>query len=259
MSLMKRIATTAGVSTLVVSASMVLTTSAFAEESKWTTKNKVDLTTEEAKLGYTFGMQIGANLVGQGINKKIDVNALTAAIQDAAAGIEPRLSQEEMQQAQIAFQQAMQAEAEKARAELEAIGQENSEKGKAFMAKNAKTKGVKTTESGLQYNILREGKGKTPTSDDVIKVHYVGKLIDGTEFDSSYERGQPASFAVAAVIPGFSEGLQLVKEGGKIRLVIPEALAYGMDAPPSIGPNQTLIFEVELLEVTPAPTSKKEG
>ena len=84
-------------------------------------------------------------------------------------------------------------------------------------------------------------------------------MIDGTEFDSSYERGQPASFAVAAVIPGFSEGLQLVKEGGKIRLVIPEELAYGLDAPPSIGPNQTLIFEVELLEVTPAPTSKKEG
>lgn len=164
-----------------------------------------------------------------------------------------------MQQAQMAFQQVMQAEAEKAQAEIAAQGEANSAAGVAFMAANAKESGVKTTESGLQYNILRAGKGKTPTASDVIKVHYVGKLIDGTQFDSSYERGQPANFAVAAVIPGFSEGLQLVKEGGKIRLVIPENLAYGMDAPPSIGPNQALIFEVELLEVTPAPTSKKEG
>jgi len=244
---------------IVVSTSLLMFGSVSAEESKWSASEKVDLSTQKAKLGYTFGVQIGSNFVGQGMDKRVDVDAMVAAIRDMAAGIEPRLSSEEMQATQLAFQQEMQAEQDVARAEMVAKGEENKTAGAKFMEENKATKGVKTTESGLQYNMVREGKGKSPTAEDVIKVHYTGSLIDGTKFDSSHDRGQPASFSVGAVIPGFAEGLQLMKEGGKIRLVIPEDQAYGLDGPPSIGPNQTLIFEVELIEVTSQPTSKKEG
>lgn len=244
---------------IAASASLLMVGSVVAEESKWTTAEKVDLSTQKAKLGYTFGVQIGSNFVGQGMDKRVDVDAMVAAIRDMAAGIEPRLSNEEMQQAQVAFQQEMQAEQDKARAELVAQGEKNKAAGQKFLEENKATKGVKTTESGLQYNMIRDGKGKSPTAEDVIKVHYTGSLIDGTTFDSSYERGEPASFSVGAVIPGFAEGLQLMKEGGKIRLVIPEDQAYGLDGPPSIGPNQALVFEVELIEVTSQATSKKEG
>lgn len=253
MNLTKKLVLTACASALLASASVS------AKDKKWSTKSKVDLTSEEAKLGYTFGAQIGSNLVGQGIDKKVDMDAFVAAIKDSAAGIDLRMTPEEMQKAQMAFQEVMQAEQQKVQAEMVAEGEKNKAAGAEFMAGNAKKKGVKVTDSGLQYNAIREGKGKSPTKDDVIKVHYVGKLIDGTQFDSSYDRGQPANFAVAAVIPGFSEGLQLMKEGGKYEFVIPETLGYGLQAPPSIGPNQALIFEVELLEVSSQPGQKKEG
>jgi len=240
-------------------ASLMMIGTVVAKDSKWSTDKKVDLTTKEAKLGYLFGTQIGSNLVGQGMDKRVDVDALIAAIRDQAAGIEPRMSAEEMQQAQVAFQQEMQAEQEKLQAERVAEGEKNKAAGAKFLADNKSKSGVKVTDSGLQYNTLREGKGKSPSASDTIKVHYTGTLIDGTKFDSSYDRGQPATFSVGAVIPGFAEGLQLMKEGGKIRLAIPEDLAYGLDGPPSIGPNQALIFEVELIEVTSQATSKKEG
>ena len=254
----KNFALVARIAALAVGVYLSAAQTAMAQDSKWTAESKVDLSSESAKLGYTFGAQIGANLVGQGLDKEIDVEAMTAAIKDYVAGIEPRLSVEDMQAAQLAYQQKLQAEQEKMRAALEAKGAENKVAGQKYLDGNSKKKGVKTTDSGLQYESLREGKGKSPTGDDVIKVHYVGKTIDGQQFDSSYDRGQPANFAVAAVIPGFAEGLQLMKEGGKYRFVIPENLGYGLDAPPSIGPNQTLIFEVELIEVSSAP-GKKEG
>jgi len=253
MHLSKKIVVTACAAAFLVSAS------ASAKDKKWSEKSKVDLTSEEAKLGYTFGAQIASNMMSQGIEKRVDVTALVAAIKDITGDIEPRMSPEDMQSAQLRFAQVMQAEQDKVRAEVVAEGEKNKAAGTEFLAKNAKKKGVKVTDSGLQYNAIREGKGKSPTKDDVIKVHYVGKLIDGTEFDSSYDRGQPASFAIAAVIPGFSEGLQLMKEGGKYEFVIPEDLGYGLQAPPSIGPNQSLIFEVELLEVSSQPGQKKEG
>jgi len=240
-------------------AALLGSTAVSAKDKKWSAKSKVDLSTQESKLGYTFGAQIASNMVGQGIDKRIDVDALVAAIKDYTGEIEPRMTPEEMQQAQVAFQEVMQAEQEKVQAEIAAQGEKNKVAGAEFLAANAKKEGVKVTESGLQYKAIREGKGKSPTKDDVIKVHYVGKLIDGTSFDSSYDRGQPADFGVAAVIPGFAEGLQLMKEGGKYEFVIPENLAYGLQAPPSIGPNQSLIFEVELIEVSSQAGQKKEG
>ncbi len=124
------------------------------------------------------------------------------------------------------------------------------EKGKAFLAENATKPGVQQTASGLQYKVLKEGTGKSPKATDTVLVHYRGTLLDGTEFDSSYKRNQPISFPLNRVIPGWTEGLQLAKEGGKIELYIPSQLAYGSrGAGGAIGPDETLIFEVELLEV----------
>ena len=119
----------------------------------------------------------------------------------------------------------------------------------AYMVENAKKAGVKTTESGLQYEILREGKGAATTNNSMVKVHYTGKMIDGSSFDSSYDRGEPATFSAGAVIPGFSEGLQLMKEGGKYEFYIPSDIAYGEAGNAGIEPNSTLIFTVELLSV----------
>ena len=129
-------------------------------------------------------------------------------------------------------------------------GQINKKKGEEFLAENKKKPGVKTTESGLQYLVLKEGTGKKPELDDNVLCHYHGTLIDGTVFDSSVDRGEPASFPVNRVIPGWTEVLQLMKEGSKWRVFIPSKLAYGQrGAPPKIGPNETLIFEIELLQV----------
>ena len=126
------------------------------------------------------------------------------------------------------------------------------ERGRAFLEANAKKADVKTTASGLQYTIIEPGKGATPKATDTVKVHYAGKLLDGTEFDSSYKRGEPISFPLNGVIAGWTEGLQLVKEGGKIRLFIPSKLAYGSrGAGRVIGPDETLIFDVELIKVNP--------
>jgi len=210
----------------------------------------IKLDNEKAKLGYTFGAQIAGDMKNQNLGEDIELEAMFAAFKDIFAGHESRLTIEEMQASQTAYQQKQQAK-------YEAKITENKAKGDAYLAKNAKVKGVKTTESGLQYEILTEGKGKQATATDSIKVHYTGTLIDGTKFDSSYDRGAPATFGVAGVIPGFGEGLQLMKEGGKYRFTIPSNLAYGEQGPPSIGPNQALIFEVQLIEVVSQSSNKK--
>jgi len=212
--------------------------------------SKVDLSSEAAKLGYTFGVQIASNMKSQDLQEDIDADAMFAAFKDIFAGKESRLSNEEMQASQLAYQQKQQAK-------YQELLDKNKAAGDAFLVKNAKKSGVKTTDSGLQYQVLREGKGRTPTATDTIKVHYTGTLIDGTKFDSSHDRGAPADFGVSGVIPGFSEGLQLMKEGGKYLLTIPSTLAYGEQGPASIGPNQALIFEVELIEVVTQSTTKK--
>ena len=211
-------------------------------EEKTDASSALNLDSAKAKLGYTIGASIGMDIARGGMIDEIELDAFVAAIRDMAGGAEPRLSPEEMQQAQQAFQMKRQQAAEVLAKENEAKGAQNKEKGDAYLATNKAADGTVTTESGLQYQVLTEGKGKQPAATDKVKVHYRGTLIDGTQFDSSYDRNQPADFPVSGVIPGFSEGLQLMKEGAKYRLVIPADQAYGLQAPPSIGPNQVLIF-----------------
>lgn len=134
-------------------------------------------------------------------------------------------------------------------AQAQGGGEENKKEGEAFLAKNKERKGVKTTASGLQYEVLQKGKGASPTPSDKVTVHYKGNLIDGSTFDSSYDRGQPATFSVGGVIKGWTEALQLMKIGAKWKLFIPPNLAYGERGRPSIPPNATLIFEVELISI----------
>jgi len=198
--------------------------------------------TDQEKLGYAFGHQFAKNLVAGKLQDEVSAETLSQAIKDALSGAEPKMTDEEMRAAVEGFQAKAQA---KAAAEAEAA----KAKGTEFLAANKDKKGVVTTESGLQYIMVEEGKGTTPTDDKSVEVNYKGSLIDGTGFDSSYDRGQSATFPLNGVIPGFTEGLKLMKEGGKIKLFIPSDLAYGVQAPPSIGPNQALIFEVELIAV----------
>ena len=226
--------------TLALIAAVLLGSASFAQA------EGLDMTTDKAQLGYTYGAQIGQELVNSGLVKDVELAAVLAAITDITSGKESKLSLEQQQAAQQKYQ-------DKQIAAYEALASTNKAMSDAYMVENAKKSGVKTTESGLQYEILREGKGTATTNTSMVKVHYTGKMIDGSTFDSSYDRGEPATFSAGAVIPGFSEGLQLMKEGGKIRLHIPADMAYGDRAPESIGPNQALIFEVELIEVKDAP------
>lgn len=204
--------------------------------------SKIALESDQAKLGYTVGAQIASDVLRGGLLEEIDVEAYLAAQKDVLSGIEPRMTSEEMQGTQQAFalkQQQAQA----------AIASDNQAKGDEYLAKNKDARGVEVTESGLQYEVLTKGKGAQPTAESTVTVHYAGSLIDGTVFDSSYERDQPADFPVSGVIPGFSEGLQLMSEGSRYKFTIPAKIAYGQQGPASIGPNQVLIFEVELIAV----------
>ena len=203
---------------------------------------KISLESDKAKLGYSFGARIGQDLARGGIMEEIEIDAFLTAIRDFATGSDPRMTTEEIQQAQQTFQLKQQQE-------YASLAAQNQSLGDAYLVANKSKDGVEITESGLQYEVIREGKGKQPQAENTVKLHYAGKLTDDTTFDSSYDRNEPASFAVANVIPGFSEGLQLMKEGAKYRFVIPASLAYGQQGPASIGPNQVLVFEVELLEV----------
>jgi len=204
-----------------------------------------ELKSEREKLSYSVGMDIGANLKRQSID--VDAELLTKGFRDSYTGAKTLLTEEESRQAIQNFQKQMmakQAEAAKQMAE------KNKAEGEKFLAENGKKDGVKTTASGLQYKVIREGAGKSPTADNTVEVHYKGTLIDGKEFDSSYTRNQTATFPVSGVIPGWTEGLQLMKEGGKYMLFVPSNLAYGeRGAGRDIGPNATLIFEVELISV----------
>ncbi len=216
----------------------------------------VKLEDEASRLGYSIGAQIGAGMRSQNLQEDVNLEGLIAGLEDAFGGKDLRLTDQEMQQAQITYQQNQQAKAQ-------AVAATNLSDGEAFLAENAKAKGVTVTDSGLQYEVLREGKGDKPGATDSVQVHYQGTLIDGSKFDSSYDRGAPATFPVGGVIPGFSEGLQLMQEGAKYKFTIPADKAYGVDAPPTIGPNQVLIFEVELIDVVSKsddqPAQKKEG
>ncbi len=202
------------------------------------------LKTEMDKVSYAIGTQMGQNFKKQGM--EIRVEPLIQGLRDAMKGKELILSQDEMQQVMMSFQKRMQAKQQERQKAETTI---NLAEGNAFLEKNKKNKGVKELPSGLQYKIIKKGTGKTPTADSKVKTHYRGTLINGTEFDSSYKRNAPAEFAVRGVIKGWTEALQLMKEGAKWELYIPADLAYGQRGRPSIPPNSTLIFEIELLEI----------
>jgi len=204
-----------------------------------------DLDTPEERLSYTIGMDIGSSLADQEMD--LDLDLLVEALRASYSGEETRLTQEEALAEREAFMQRRQQQMQDQRQQEAA---ENREAGEAFLAQNRERDGVTETESGLQYRVIEEGEGARPAAEDRVTVHYKGTLIDGTQFDSSYDRGEPATFALNQVIPGWTEGLQLMSEGAKYEFFIPSDLAYGEQGRPGpIGPNSTLIFEVELLEV----------
>lgn len=200
------------------------------------------LDTDERKASYAIGQQIGKNLKTQNIT--VDADVMAMSLTDAAKGdskMDDKAIQEAMMKLQESAQKKMMEEAEA-----------NKKKGADFMAANKAKEGFQTTASGLQYKITAQGAGKTPTKEDTVKVHYTGTLMDGTKFDSSVDRGQPAEFPVSGVIPGWTEALLLMKEGTKAQLVIPPELAYGPMGRPGIPPNSVLLFDVELISVTAA-------
>ena len=220
--------------TLLATALMTLTLASHAGDA-------VELKTLEQKIGYGAGLQMGQTLVKSGM--EMDEAAVIQGLKDALAGREPRLSGRDMREAFVLGQ-------ERADQKKAALGQANLDAGRLFMAEHGKEKGVITTASGLQYKVIKAGTGKMPAPTDTVVTHYTGTLLDGTEFDSSRARGEPASFAVNQVISGWTEVLQLMKEGARYEVVIPPDLAYGTaGAGSKIGPNETLRFDVELIEV----------
>jgi len=210
---------------------------------------KTELLNPSEELGYTIGMDVGRSLMN--LKKEIDLDSVLQGIRDHFDGKEPLLTADAALKIKQDFAQRQQEAVE---TELKKLAEKNQKEGNAFMAKNKKKKGVITTASGLQYIVEKEGTGKTPTMSDVTSINYRGTLLDGTEFDSSFKRGKPASFPVGGIIPGWQEALQLMKVGGKYRVFIPPSLAYGdRGAGPHIGPNATLTFDIELLGIEEQP------
>ena len=208
-------------------------------------EKKIELNDQKAKVSYSIGMSLGTDFKAQGID--IDPEVMMQAIKDVSAGGNTLMTEEEVRKTITDFQKDLAAKQE---AKAKEGGVKNLKDGAAFLAENGKKEGVVTLPSGLQYKIEKKGTGKKPGAKDSVTVHYKGTLIDGTEFDSSYKRGEPVSFPVGGVIPGWTEALQLMEEGSKWQLFIPANLAYGeRGAGAQIGPNSTLIFEVELLKV----------
>jgi FKBP-type peptidyl-prolyl cis-trans isomerase FklB len=206
---------------------------------------KPALKDQKEKVSYSIGMSIGGSLKMQGA--EVDVDTIAKAIKDTLAGSPTLLTQQEMQETLRAWQMESR---NKRMEQMKVQGEENKKKGEAFLAENAKKPGVIVLPSGLQYKVLTSGTGKSPTTNDVVKAHYKGTLIDGTEFDSSYTRGQPFTSPVTGVIKGWTEALLKMKVGDKWQLFIPGNLAYGeRGMGPKIGPNAVLIFEMELLGV----------
>lgn len=203
-----------------------------------TAQQKAAPKTQKQKVSYTIGLDIGKNMKRQKLD--VDIPQLARGIQDGISDAKPVLSDSEMQEVMTVFQKEV----------LARMAEKNKKDGEAFLAENKNKPGVKTLPSGLQYKVLTEGSGKTPKATDTVVTHYRGALIDGKEFDSSYKRGEPATFPVNRVIPAWVEALQLMKEGAKWQLFVPSNLGYGeRGAGQDIGPNATLIFDVELIKV----------
>ncbi len=205
------------------------------------------LETDQQKASYAIGQQIGKNLKGQNVDFDADIVAM--ALKDVQKD-QNQLTQEGIQQALSKLQEtAMKKQQEEAGSNLQKANQ--------FLEENKTKPGITTTASGMQYQVLKEGSGKTPSDDDEVKVHYTGTLLNGTKFDSSVDRNQPAQFPVRGVIPGWTEALKLMKPGAKFKLFIPPGLAYGPSGRPGIPANSALIFDVELLEILGKPAKKK--
>jgi len=215
---------------------------------------------EDQQSAYALGASLGRYMDNslkeqEKLGIKLDKDQLIAGVQDAFGG-KSKLSDQEIEQTLQAFEGRVKGAAQE---KMEKDAKENADKGSAYADKFAKEKGVKKTESGLLYQVEKEGTGNAPKDSDTVVVNYKGTLIDGTEFDNSYTRGEPLSFRLDGVIPGWTEGLKHVKKGGKIKLVIPPNLAYGKNGVPGIPANSTLVFDVELLDIKPAPKADEKA
>ena len=208
------------------------------------------LVTEKEQVSYMIGMDMARSL--EEIKDEVDVDTLSKAIATGLAGGESLMTEEQATQVREKFAQRVQAERI---AEMMATAKKNKEEGEKFLAANAAKEGVKTTESGLQYQVITEGKGAKPSADSVVRVHYKGTLLDGETFDSSYDRNEPAVFSLQQVVPGWQEGITLMPVGSKYRFWLPSELGYGEKGTPGgpIGPNAVLVFEVELQDIVEAP------
>jgi len=220
----------------IMACSAVLTGSGCREKKISSTKDKVS---------YSIGYDIGSNFRKQSMD--IDAGAMAVGVRDALKGDGAKLNEQERREVMMTYQKEMQ---EKMAVERSGMSDKNTKEGETFLEENRLKAGVNVTASGLQYRVLKQGTGPKPSATDKVKVHYEGKLIDGTVFDSSYQRGEPISFPLNGVIKGWTEGLQLMPVGSKYELFIPSELAYGTrGAGAQIGPNATLIFTVELLGI----------
>ena len=202
------------------------------------------LKTEKQQQSYALGYNVSSNLKQQGI--EVDIDSFSQAIKDVFMSLDQKMSNEDMQKALNDLSESLRNKQAAANVNQ---GKINELEGLAYMQKNKKDKDVKQTASGLQYKISRLGKGPKPKVTDKVKVHYAGTFIGGKEFDSSYKRGAPATFGLKQVIAGWTEVLQLMPVGSKFQVTIPGNLAYGVNAPSSIGPNRTLLFDIELLAI----------
>jgi len=221
------------------------TTSKPKTASSSATQQPLKLTTQKEKLSYAIGMNIGQSMKKDALD--IDPAILTRALKDALAGSKPQMTEEEAKAVITTFRNEMIA---KKQAEEKKISDANKQAGEQFLATNKTREGVVTLPSGLQYKVIKQGDGPKPTATDTVETNYRGTLINGTEFDSSYKRGEPATFPVNQVIKGWTEALQLMPVGSKWQLFIPADLAYGPRSPsPEIGPNSALIFDIELLAI----------
>ena len=223
------------------------------------------LTSQKDKVSYTIGVASGKNLKQQSID--IDPDIMARGLKDSLSGGKTLLTDQEMQEVMATLRKEIEARKlettkEMAVKQLQAMVEKNKKEGEAFLGENRKREGVTSLPSGLQYKVLREGKGKSPKQTDTVVAHYRGTLVNGTEFDSSYKRNEPANIKVDSVIKGWQEALPLMQEGAKWQLFIPSDLAYGENGNRFIEPNSTLIFEVELISIlqeAAAPAPAKPG
>jgi FKBP-type peptidyl-prolyl cis-trans isomerase len=231
---------------------VVFSAAQFSCDARQERATKPQLKTFVEQYSYMMGQDMGKNI--KGTNKPVDTNAIIFGFLEALGGKTALLAEATMDSIRREFitimQQEQMAKQQEQMTKMQEDAPKNAKDGEAFLAENKKKPGVKVTASGLQYSVIKDGTGPKPKPSDVVKVHYTGTLIDGTEFDSSVKRGEPATFPLNRVIPGWIEGLQLMKVGSKYKFVIPAGLAYGdRGSPPVIGPNAVLVFDVELLEI----------